>query len=217
MADWEDPARSEPPESDSGLRESDLDGFEKPDCSGGRRGFLRGLVAASPAILTVAGRPAWANRCTHSGNMSGNISAAEEEPCAGEGCSPGFWVTHSDLWHAEFGPNLLFLDVFGLDAYPGLTLFDVISQSDFGLGSFAARCGVSGKKEQNTKNLLQALGFQTVAALQNSANAVRYELTVADVQRTFLTAYQSCSLDRIEETKDSLDQLNNRYCPLPWG
>lgn len=217
MTDWDNPPKYESAESVSANGENAPNGIDKPACSSGRRGFLRGLVAASPAILTIAGRPVWANQCTHSGNLSGNASAADGEPCAGEGCSPGFWVTHTDLWHAEFGTHLLFFDVFGVDAYPGLTLLDVISKSDFGLGGFASRCGVSAKGEQNTKNLLQSLGFQTVAALQNAANAVRYELAVADVQRTFVMAYQSCSLDRIEETKDALDRLNNRYCPLPWG
>ena len=217
MADKERPNVCD---SEGGPEPDSLDpaGEARPDPeASGRRGFLRGVVTATPAILTVAGRPAWANRCTHSGNLSGNLSGANDEPCAGEGCSPGFWVTHSNLWHAEFGPTRLFLDVFGVDAYPGLTLFDVIARTDFGLGGFAARCGVSGNKEKNTKNLLLSLGFHTVAALENAANAVRYELTVADVQRTFLTAYQSCSLDKIEETKDALDRLNNRYCPLPWG
>ncbi|HKJ71543.1 MAG TPA: hypothetical protein VKA55_07300 [Gammaproteobacteria bacterium] len=202
--------------------EASGDGGEKTEREAGagggsRRRFLQGLVSAAPGILTIAGRPAWANRCTFSGNLSGNLSAPDDEACAGEGCSPGFWVTHSDLWHPEFSPDLLFSDVFGVDAFPGLSLFAVISRTDFGLGGFASRCGMQGHGEHNAKNLLLSLGFQAVAALQNAANAVRYELTVADVQRSFLLAYQSCSLERMEETKDALDRLNNRYCPLPWG
>lgn len=219
MSDQEQPETPSPSGADAQSGE-ERSGEEvaTASTSRGRRRLLQGLVSASPGILTITGRPAWANACTHSGNQSGNHSGADEEPCAGEGCSPGFWATHTHLWHEEFGPNRMFYEVFGVDAFPNLSLFQVISQTDTsGLGGFASRCGLAEKRSANAQELLQALGFQTVAALQNAANGVRYELTVADVQRTFQVAFESCSLEHIETTKDSLDQLNNRYCPLPWG
>ena len=219
MSDWEPNETPNPEGTETGGREAeDSSEAETATARPGRRRLLQGLATAGPGILTIAGRPAWANKCTHSGNQSGNTSAVDDEPCADEGCSPGFWATHTNLWHEEFGPERLFYQVFGVDAFPGLTLFDVISKTDRGeLGAYVAMCGLPESSGKKAQNLIQSLGFQSVAALQNAANAVRFELTVADVQRTFLMAYESCSLEQIETTKDSLDQLNNRYCPLPWG
>lgn len=39
----------------------------------GRRSLVKGL-ASTPIIFTIASRPAWANRCTVSGHLSGNLS-----------------------------------------------------------------------------------------------------------------------------------------------
>ena len=39
----------------------------------GRRSLVKGL-ASTPIIFTIASRPAWANRCSISGHLSGNLS-----------------------------------------------------------------------------------------------------------------------------------------------
>jgi|GEM_PF-1433370 len=218
MADWETP---EPPEASGADEQGEeaAQGVATPAPSQGRRRLLQGLVSASPGILTIAGRPAWANNCSNSGNHSGNASTHDDEVCAGEGCSPGFWLTHTQLWNHDFRPESYFYHAFGADIFPQATLYEVIcKQARCRTEGFGAFAGFGEGQDNKVENLLQALGFQSVAALQNAANGVRYELTVADVQRTCQMAFESGSLQQVEMTKDSLDQLNNRYCPLPnWG
>jgi len=163
----------------------------------GRRRFLQGAAGTGLVAITMVGRPAWAGRCTLSGQMSGNLSVQDEEPCWGEGLSPGFWKIHRQEWHPEFPPYMAFATAFGVNAFPGMTLFDVISlEEDPKLGQ--------------PENILRALGFQSVAALQNAATPVRYDLTVSEVQATFRYAYLSGSKRQMEAAKDSLDELNNQ-------
>jgi len=219
MSDQERPEATSPSGADEQRGEASRQEPQVPPSPRqGRRRLLQGLVSATPGILTIAGRPAWANECSTSGNQSGNASTAHEEVCAGEGCSPGFWLTHTHLWHDEFLPGTGFFQAFGVDIFPQATLFEVVcKQSRCRLDGFGAFWELEGGQAKKAENLLQALGFQSVAALQNAANGVRYELTVPDVQRTCQVAFESGSLRQVEATKDSLDQLNNRYCPLSWG
>ena len=51
-----------------------------------RRSLIKGALGSAPLIMTVASRPAWALNCTHSGQMSGNMSGiAQGDTCGGEG------------------------------------------------------------------------------------------------------------------------------------
>lgn len=49
-----------------------------------------------------------------------------------EGCTPGSWKQpkHFDDWPAPYDPTDLFVDAFGEDAFPGLTLLDVLRHGD---------------------------------------------------------------------------------------
>lgn len=182
-----------------------------------RRRFLKGAAASAPVILTLTARPAWAVNCTLSGQLSGNLSNPLDQ-CGGEGCSPGYWKTHMERWHPEYQPPLLFKDVFGVDAFPGATLGDVISHSDEPPGGYSLTVNpgwsVPKAKYSNYCNLLTVCGFHSVAALQNSATSVSFDLEVWEVINKFKTAYLSYNSRTIETLKSYLDRLNNQGCPF---
>jgi hypothetical protein len=214
-----------------------------------RRFLLKGALVSAPVILTVASRPVWAGGrrhgggggCALSGQLSGNLSQPEEE-CGGEGCTPGYWMQdqHLDSWCTCFPPSTLFVDAFGVDAFPGLTLLQVIrlgrldvnDSSIFDLAKPPPGCnpvepyGGGFKKksyggggsynvpDRNYYNMLRQLAFHSVAALQNAGTTVCYDLTIDDVINSFVNAYQSCNASMMESAKDSLAYLNEQYCPL---
>jgi len=198
-----------------------------------RRKFLKGAAAVTPVLLSVNSAPVWARNCTLSGQLSGNLSNHDDEICGGEGCSPGYWGQRGyqvGAWHAKFPPEMMFFDAFGRDCFPNKTLLDVIrkqvddrdmvinpSCSDPLQSSDLYPDGNSKlykDKQHSCHNMLRQLGFQAVAALQNAATVVKYDITVATVIQSMQAAYDSGSYDAMERTKDTLDQLNNQYCPL---
>jgi len=110
-----------------------------------------------------------------------------------QGCSDGYWKTHTDSWAAtEFDTDDLFDNVFGRNAFPELTLLDVLNTGGGGL---------------------DALGRQTVGALLNSAHpSVNYPLTTAEVITLFQTAFDS---GNYEAQKNAFEAFNkNLPCPL---
>jgi hypothetical protein len=114
-------------------------------------------------------------------------------PGGGEGCTPGYWgrSQHFDSWTSPYTTSTSFVSVFGVDAYPGMTLLDVVNNS-------------GPPKKQ--------LGRMAVAALLNAASpGVDFDLTTAEVIAAFNAAWAS---GEYEATKDMLDDLNNQGCPL---
>jgi hypothetical protein len=203
---------------------SQVNGGEQLGRVPGRRRFLGGATATGLVAFTVVGRPAWANGCSLSAQMSGNTSAQmDSEPCGGEGLSPGFWKNHTSDWHSEFPPSMLFASAFGVNAFSGSTLYDVISlqasRDKDSSGDFFETSKSSGSSEEQTNwakkqaqynNALRTLGMHAVAALQNAASPLRYDLTVTEVQLSFEKAYNSGKRDEMEITKTQLDRLNNQ-------
>jgi len=112
-------------------------------------------------------------------------------PTASQGCTPGYWKQpqHFDSWAAPYVPGMTFGSVFA-DAFPGMTLLQVVSQGGGGL---------------------QALGRHTVAALLNSAAGVQNGLSTAQVIDAFNAAYASGDY---ESQKNIFAALNELGCPL---
>ena len=173
-----------------------------------RRRFIKRAIIAAPFILTVTSRPVWACNCTMSGQLSGNLSDGDE-PCGGQGCSPGFWKNKGytdNLWHYEFPPEKLFFEVFGVDPFgTDPSLHDVISKY---------------VDPEPKEPLVEVLGFHAVAALQNAATAVSFELTVYDVIEMVASAYTSWestgNKSYLNGVKTYLDGLNNGPLGCPW-
>jgi hypothetical protein len=110
-------------------------------------------------------------------------------PPGPQGCTPGYWKqpNHFDSWPAPYTPTTLFDTVFA-DAFPGLTLLDVLNLEGGGLN---------------------ALGRHTVAALLNSASG--FGLFLETLQWYFDNFYNS---ELQEFVKNNLEEWNEAGCPL---
>ena len=110
----------------------------------------------------------------------------------GEGCTPGFWKTHTDEWPAPYEPSTLFEDVFGESPLDDdLTLLQALNLGGGGLN---------------------ALARAAVAALLNAASdEIDFEFTVEEVIAMFQEAIET---GNIEDVKDEFDRENNRGCPI---
>lgn len=195
-----------------------------PQYSAERRRFLlKGTIVSAPILMTVASRPVWGLNCGVSGQLSGNLSHPEGD-CGGEGCNSNFWVQNTHHWHMWYPSDMKFYDAFNEDAFPGLSLLQVISLQDssqrrhmFDIASPYPGCNPiksNGDPDGQYYEALRQLAFQSVAALQNSATGLSYDLTVADVIASFSDAYRSCDISRMEAVVDRLDFLNNQNCPI---
>ncbi len=110
----------------------------------------------------------------------------------GQGCSDGFWKTHTNQWPSPYTPSTLFSAVFE-NAFPGKTLLQVVSQGGGGL---------------------TALGRQTVGALLNSASSgVSFDLTTSSVISQFNAVFPG-SNSSYETLKNSFEFYNTQGCPL---
>ncbi len=113
---------------------------------------------------------------------------------SGEGCTPGYWKQkhHFDSWSGGLSPNDLFSGVFE-DAFPGLTLLQVLKQGGGGL---------------------KALGRHTVAALLNASSAdVSYQVSAAEVIHSFNQVFPG-EKGSYETLKDDFAAFNEQGCPL---
>lgn len=130
---------------------------------------------------------------------SGSITASTtvtlpedcDPPVVGGGCTPGYWkqTQHFDSWPAAYTPNMLFDDAGFDNAFPGMTLLQVLEQGGGGLN---------------------ALGRHTVAALLNAASGVS-GFAAADVQNAFNDNWDG---PFVETLKNILARLNELGCPL---
>lgn len=185
-----------------------------------RRRKLLGGVAASPLLLSVASRPAWANggMCTPSALASANLSGQHDfEGC---GLSAGFWKTNPSRWPVV--PNTSFHFVFDKVAFNGnvlyeknlsgapSTLFEVIN------GQFQG---------EDPGNLAFPLVGAYLNALQfpYSGGAPGYPYSADDIVRAFNALGQTQAAARkgknppktddlaFANLKDTLDQANNKF------
>lgn len=139
-------------------------------------------------------------QCDDGNNIDGDGCSAmcevEKVETGGEGCTPGYWKQphHFDSYPSGYMPSTPFVDAFDVDAFPGMTLLDVLSQD-------------GGK--------LKALGRHAVAALLNAASGdVSYDYSSLQVKLLFNDVYPG-SKDDHEAAKKMLEQFNQEnYCPL---
>ena len=125
------------------------------------------------------------------GGKARSTGAADVEYDIGDdGCTPGFWKNHTNVWHG-FAPGALFNTVFGVSYNPTLTLQGALKLEG---GGFAA------------------LARHAAAALLNAAQPdVDYGLSqsqiISQVQQAFAT-------NNPEPTKNLFDTLNNAGCSI---
>ena len=180
-----------------------------------RRRLLKGIVATTPVILSVTSRPVLAIRnCSESGQLSGNNSG-DTRLCEGEGCSGNSWKTHLNNFHPNYPSTAIFDTVFGITLFGSATLGEVINKS----------AAPSRTCDDGTKAKVKKFGKQAVAALQNAATEVRFDLTVADVLLTVQNAYTGALLSNgkldcstLNTTTKALRTLNNQAPQnCPWN
>ncbi len=126
--------------------------------------------------------------------LAGGLSIPPEPPSGDEGCTPGYWKQehHYGNWADGYTPETPFSDVFE-DAFPGMTLVEVLRQGGGGL---------------------KALGRHLVAGLLNAGSGnVGYEMTESYVIERFNEVYPGSKHD-YNPLKDMLESYNERHCPL---
>lgn len=194
---------------------------------------LAGAALGATAVFTLSSRPVWADQCSISGMMSGNLSKPK---VVCEGCTPGYWreCQHFPSWTATgFSLTDTFNAIFGVSQYVDCkgtpyTLLDVMY-----LNGGTYLCSHNNPKKTNqdanpagpagtctTGTAFDALGgdpvypnlgFHAVAALLNAAHPdVNYGYTAGDI----IALFQSNYLTNSSGLKDSLEMLNERECPL---
>ena len=200
---------------------SDLNTQSASNSNGGnsqqsRRKFIKGAAAATPIVLSVANRPVWARNCSLSGQLSGNLSNDDGIPCSGEGCSISFWAQTINYrsYHPKFPPQMLFSTVFGRNAFPGKTLSQVVSKN-IANTDIAVKFGCT--PVSDCRNALLDLGAQAVAALQNSASPVKYDLDLQTVILSFQRSFDIGTVIAMQETAAAFANFNNQRCPLPYA
>jgi Dictyostelium (slime mold) repeat len=152
--------------------------------------------------------------CTHSGITCNDNNVCTIDTCdpttgcvytattCNEGCTPGFWKRHVDLWGCGYTRNEPVANVFdttdcGCD-FSNLTFFQALS-----LKGGSTLCGAQ-----------QTLYRAGIAAIL-SACSVDYTLTTAQIISEVNTALASCDRATILLEASRLDAFNNLFCPLP--
>jgi len=149
---------------------------------------LLGMDFAFQARVWAAGGPFGGDHAT------GGIEVSVGCEPAGNGCTPGYWKQpqHFADWPAPYAPSMPFSAVFA-DAFPGLTLLDVLELGGGGL---------------------EALGRHAVAALLSASSpSVGYGLDPTQVITLFDGVF-SGPPDGYEPLKDDFEMLNEQGCPL---
>jgi hypothetical protein len=132
---------------------------------------------------------------TDSGNNFGN------QPPPFEGCTPGYWKTHTASW-VGYTPGQTLESVFDVPDSYGLDNHTLLHALDFGGGP-----GTVGA----AKTLLRA----AVAALLNASSPdVNYEYTTAQVIAQVNAALASGSRTTMLALASELDSANNAGCPI---
>jgi len=196
------------------------------DVDKSKRKFSKAGLAA-PVIMTLASKPVWARdiNCTYSGSMSGNMSQVDDQECAGEGLSPGYWSQHEENWYKAIpelnyvGINTFFKDVFydsiSIEAGGGPDRPEILNPTM--LEAMLRSNNIISDDNNDIvshiclglDNNIGSLVFQTVAAFQNACSPLRYFMTAEEVITAYTGAVTSCNSDTIVTLKDLFDFNNN--------
>lgn len=162
---------------------------------------------AAAWTLTSVGNPNQDDSGTGGGPVTGSVKGnqgflVEFTNYPAQGCTPGYWKQehHFDSW-VGYNPDDLFDDVFGVAAFPGLTLVEVMWLPGYGKYS-----------------KLNKLGFHAVAALLNSTSALDFgdasgPITYDQIIAAFQAAWNGSNSVQNQQ-KDAFEDLNERACLL---
>jgi hypothetical protein len=117
------------------------------------------------------------------------VDCDKEPPGGGEGCTPGFWKTHPDVWPIPTDTD--FDTTFGVDAFdPDITMFDAVNLKG---------------------GQLRALSRHAAGAYLNAVSpVVNFDLSAAEVIAAYQAAFASGDYNT---TKNMFEALNEQGCP----
>lgn len=129
------------------------------------------------------------------------FSAPSMGQCCGfEGCTPGFWKNHPEVWY-DYSPS----DSFG-------SVFGVVIEIDLG-GQNSVTDPTLMQALEATGGGVNALARHAVAALLNADHPeISYPWSEGQVIGEVVAAILSGDEDEIEDLKDTLDDWNNLGC-----
>lgn len=134
---------------------------------------------------------------------------------SGEGCDAAFWKVNTDLWMPYYDPDMLFVQAFGRDVFPNLTLHQVISFIDgYDPDMVDVLIPPGATPPDVVKDALIQLGINTVAALENAATSVHYDLDIEAVIVSFQQAYDGGTVISFQDANNAFEKLNNQVCPF---
>lgn len=117
------------------------------------------------------------------------VDCDKEPPGGGEGCTPGFWKTHPDVW--PIATDTDFDATFGRDAFqPNISMLAAVELKG---------------------GQLNALSRHAAAAYLNAISpVVNYDMSAAEVVAAFQAAFDSGDFNT---TKNTFEYLNELGCP----
>jgi hypothetical protein len=128
--------------------------------------------------------------------------AVTDEPPGNQGCTPGFWKNHTDLWHTYTSGQT----VDSVFTVPG-SLSTLADDSLLDALKYGGGPGTTGM----ARNLLRA----AVAALLNAEDPdVAYPMSTADIIAQVNAALASENRGTMETLKNTLDANNNLGCSI---
>lgn len=197
-----------------------------------RRKLAKAGLGAGAVMATLASRPVFANACSISGMMSGNVSHPGQQPC--QGCTPGYWKVQPHLgnWPMGFTPGdwskrnkcdqpdttgTRFHDWFAGDMYGNLSLLQVMhleggnpdSACQFLPRDLPSSCPTTCHSGCKCVDPYQ-LGAHAAAALLNAAKGINYGYEAGDITGMYNSQYAA----NPEGLKSVFKTLNERNCPL---
>jgi hypothetical protein len=158
--------------------------------SGGapRLDLMRRIAIMVMVVAALAAGTAVAKKAD--GGASKGDAAATQYGTKDQGCTPGFWKNHTNVW-SGYSPSDKFNAVFGVSYNSSLTLGGALR---LGGGGFAA------------------LARHAAAALLNSEHSgVSYGLTTSEI---VALVQQAFGTNNPEPIKNQLDGLNNAGCSI---
>lgn len=150
--------------------------------------MMKKIALAILATASIAALPA----------LSGQVSANTGGGAGDEGCTPGYWKTHTDNWDNAYPTktlDLIFGDIFDTE----VTMLEALQ-------------GGGGRGIEGAQRILARAA--TAAFLNLSHSDVDYELTYGELREEVQGVWDSGSRGEILDLAAELDELNNLGCPL---
>ncbi len=160
-----------------------------------------GLTQAetSPTLIAVGPTPTSTPKSTPTSTPKPTPTST---PKAGQGCTPGFWKNHTDVWPSAYSPSQSVVSVFsGASAFPGLASASLVQALAFQGGPGA---------EGAAQILLRA----AVSALLNSAALSGYPFSTSSVISMTNSALSSGDRSTMLSLASDFDTANNLGCPF---